>query len=264
MDERTARGDAGEKSNSGAGIGRGAMPKLAISIVIPAYNEETRLPGTLRRIAGYLAGRRHLLPAEVIVADDGSRDGTSRLAAAFAMPAGVESRAVTLPANRGKGAAVRAGLAASRGDRVLVTDADLATPIEEIETLLALPAGVVAGSRALRRELIARRQPLPRDLLGRCFNVFLRVLRLTSMRDTQCGFKLIDGDLARVLAMQLRIDGFAFDVELLARAARVGQRVVEVPVRWFHQDDSRVLPIRHGLQMLRDALRLRWWLWTGK
>jgi dolichyl-phosphate beta-glucosyltransferase len=240
------------------------VSRYVISIVIPAFNEEARLPGTLRRIAGYLAGRRHLLPAEVIVADDGSRDGTARVAAAFAMPASVEMRVVALPANRGKGAAVRAGLTASRGDRVLVTDADLATPIEEIETLLAVQAGIVAGSRGLRRELIARRQPLPRDLLGRFFNALLRWLRLTPMRDTQCGFKLLDGDLARVLAIQLRLDGFAFDVEMLARAERMGQRIVEVPVRWFHQDDSRVRPLRHGAQMLRDMLRIRWWLWTGK
>jgi dolichyl-phosphate beta-glucosyltransferase len=237
---------------------------LKLSIVIPAFNEAQRLPGTLRRIAGFLAGRQHLLPAEVIVADDGSRDGTSQVAAGFAMPANVEMRVVTLPRNRGKGAAVRAGLSACRGDRVLISDADLATPIEEIETLLGVQAGIAAGSRAIRRELIARRQPWARDLLGRFYNVLLRWLRLTTLHDTQCGFKLLDGDLARVLAMQLRIDGFAFDVELLARAGRVGQRVVEVPVRWFHQEGSRIRPLWHGLQMLRDMLRLRWWLWTGK
>jgi dolichyl-phosphate beta-glucosyltransferase len=236
---------------------------LKLSIVIPAFNEAERLPGTLRRIAGYLAGRQHLLPAEVIVADDGSRDATSQVAAAFVMPANVEMRVVTLPRNRGKGAAVRAGLSACRGDRVLISDADLATPIEEIETLLGVQAGVVTGSRALRRELIARRQPLARDLLGRLFNHVLRWLRLTSLHDTQCGFKLIDGDLARVLAIRLRLDGFAYDVEMLARAERVGQRVVEVPVRWFHQDDSRVRTLRHGAQMLRDIARIRWWLWIG-
>ncbi len=237
---------------------------FTLSIVIPAYNEAARLPATLRRITGFLAGRRHLLPVEIIVADDGSRDDTAKLAAAVAMPSDVEMRVVSLSRNRGKGAAVRAGLAASRGERILVTDADLATPIEEIETLLSERAGIVAGSRGLRRELIARKQPLPRDLLGRLFNHLLRLLSLTSLKDTQCGFKLIDGDLGRVLAMQMRLDGFAFDVEMLARAERMGQRVVEVPVRWFHQDSSRVRPLRHGLQMLRDMLRIRWWLWTGK
>jgi len=238
---------------------------VTLSIVIPAYNEAERLPATLRRITGFLAGRSHLLPAEIIVADDGSRDGTARVATGVAMPSNVELRVVTLTKNRGKGAAVRAGLAASRGERVLITDADLATPIEEIETLLlARAAGIAAGSRGMRRELIARKQPFLRDHLGRLFNHILRGLSVTTLKDTQCGFKLIDGDLARVLAMQLRLDGFAFDVEMLARAERMGQRVVEVPVRWFHQDSSRVHPLRHGLQMLRDSLRIRWWLWTGK
>lgn len=238
--------------------------RVALSIVIPAYNEAERLPASLRRIAGFLAGREHLLPAEIIVADDGSRDATAAVAAAVEMPSHVETRVVALPANRGKGAAVRAGMAASRGERVLITDADLATPIEEIESLLLARAGIAAGSRGVRRELIARRQPFLRDRLGRLFNVILRALSVTSLKDTQCGFKLVDGDLARVLAMQMRLDGFAFDVEMLARAERMGQRVVEVPVRWFHQDDSRVHPFRHGLQMLRDSVRVRWWLWAGK
>jgi dolichyl-phosphate beta-glucosyltransferase len=237
---------------------------FTLSIVIPAYNEAERLPASLRRITGYLAGRSHLLPTEIIVADDGSSDGTAKVAGGVAMPANVEMRVVSLSRNRGKGAAVRAGLAASRGERVLITDADLATPIEEVETLLAVKAGIVAGSRGLRRELIARKQPPLRDLLGRVFNHVLRALSVTTLKDTQCGFKLLDGDLARVLAMQLRLDGFAFDVEMLARAERMGQRVVEVPVRWFHQDASRVHPLRHGLQMLRDTLIIRWWLWTGK
>ncbi len=237
---------------------------FTLSIVIPAYNEAERLPATLRRITGYLAGRSHLLPLEIIIADDGSRDDTAAIAGAVAMPSQVEMRVVSLSRNSGKGAAVRAGLAASRGERVLITDADLATPIEEIETLLAVRAGIVAGSRGLRRELIARKQPPLRDLLGRIFNRVLRALNVTTLKDTQCGFKLIDGDLARVLAMQLRLDGFAFDVEMLARAQRMGQRVVEVPVRWFHQDSSRVHAFRHGLQMMRDILRIRWWLWMGK
>jgi dolichyl-phosphate beta-glucosyltransferase len=241
------------------------MPRpVVLSIVIPAFNEEARLPATLRRIGGYLTGRVQLLPAEVIVVDDGSRDGTAAVAAEAGMPSGVERRVVTLSCNCGKGAAVRAGLAASRGERILITDADLATPIEELETLLPVQAGIVAGSRGVRRELIARKQPLPRELLGRLFNLLLRALSVTQLKDTQCGFKLIDGDLARVLAMQLRLDGFAFDVEMLARAERMGQRVVEVPVRWFHQDASRVHALRHGLQMLRDTLRIRWWLWSGR
>ncbi|MGE5235667.1 MAG: dolichyl-phosphate beta-glucosyltransferase [Acidobacteriota bacterium] len=235
-----------------------------LSIVVPAYNEATRLPSTLARIVAYLSARAELLPAEVIVVDDGSSDGTAGAADAITAPAALDVKVIRLPQNRGKGAAVRAGMAASRGERVLISDADLATPIEEVEALLASGAQVAVGSRALRRELITRRQPLPRDLLGRLFNLALRLLGLTPLHDTQCGFKLIDGELARRLAGAQRLDGFAFDVELLARAAREGATVAEVPVHWAHVDDSRVRPIRHGLAMFLDVLRVRWWLLVGR
>jgi dolichyl-phosphate beta-glucosyltransferase len=237
---------------------------LRLSVVVPAFNEECRLPSTLERIAAFLAGRADLQPAEIIVVDDGSVDGTSAVAERFAVPACICLRVVRLAKNRGKGAAVRAGLAASEGERVLISDADLATPIEEIDRLLVTGAAFAVGSRGLRREMIVRRQPLPRDTMGRMFNVALRALGLTTLRDTQCGFKLLEGELARRLAAEQRLDGFAFDVELLARARRGGATVAEVPVRWYHVEASRVRPLRHGLQMLRDALRIRWWLWIGR
>jgi dolichyl-phosphate beta-glucosyltransferase len=234
-----------------------------LSIVIPAFNEERRLPDTLGWIGDFLAARDDWRPTELVVVDDGSSDRTAAVARDFVPPAGIELAVLALGANRGKGAAVRAGLAAARGARVLISDADLATPIEELDTLAARAVPLAVGSRAVRRELIGNRQPLLRDLMGRSFNVFLRLLGLTALRDTQCGFKLLDGDLARRLAGELRLDGFAFDVELLARAVRAGAAIAEVPVRWNHVEESRVRPLRHGLAMLADAVRVRVWLWRG-
>ncbi len=235
-----------------------------LTVLIPAFNEAGRLPATLARVAAYFAAKGLPGGVEILVVDDGSRDGTSRLAERFASPHGVRVRVLRLATNRGKGAAVRQGLLASRGAWVLISDADLATPIDEYDTLAAAGVAVAVGSRGLRRELIERRQPLHRDCLGRLFNVALRCLGLTPFKDTQCGFKLLEGTLARQLGHELRLDGFAFDVELLARAARHGAAMAEVPVRWFHVEDSRVRTVVHGLAMLRDALRLRLWLWLGR
>lgn len=235
-----------------------------LTVLIPAFNEAARLPVTLETVAAFLHTRGPRGWAEILVVDDGSRDGTARLAEEFPAQAGVAIRVVRLARNQGKGAAVRQGLVASRGAWVLISDADLATPIEELDKLVAAGTAVAAGSRGLRRELIERRQPFPRDLLGRVFNRALRLLALTRLRDTQCGFKLIEGSLARRLGAALRLDGFAFDIELLARAERLGAAVSEVPVRWFHVDASRVRPLRDGLQMLSDALRVRFWLWFGR
>ncbi len=237
---------------------------IGLSVVVPAYNEAQRLPSTLGLVARYLAGRPQLRPAEIVVVDDGSADGTSEVVEAFAPPSEVEVRLVRLPENRGKGAGVRAGLAASRGRRVLISDADLSTPIEEVEALLASGADLAVGSRGVRRELIDRHQPWARETLGRLFNLALRLMGLTRLKDTQCGFKLIDGALAHRLADALRLDGFAFDVEMLARARRFGATIAEVPVRWHHVDASRVRPLRHGLGMVKDAVRVRFWLWAGR
>lgn len=238
------------------------MPDPALSVVVPAFNEAGRLPASLERIVAFLSDSPVYLPAEILVVDDGSTDGTSHAADRVATTAGVEIKTLALGVNQGKGAAVRRGLAASTGRRVLITDADLAAPIEELEVLSAAGVDVATGSRAVRRELISVRQPRRRDYLGRLFNLYLRCLGLTRLRDTQCGFKLLEGRLARSLATELRLARFAFDVELLARAARHGASIAEVPVRWRHVESSRVRPLRDGLRMALDAARLRWWLWT--
>jgi dolichyl-phosphate beta-glucosyltransferase len=238
--------------------------EITLTVVVPAYNEAARLPTTLDRVVAYLDAAPTWLPAEVLVVDDGSRDGTSGVADNHGGGRGVTVRAVRLEVNRGKGAAVRTGMTVSRGSFILISDADLATPIEELETLRAAGVELAAGSRGVKRELIVRHQPILREGMGRIFNLILRSLALTPLKDTQCGFKLVEGQLGRKLARQMRLDGFAFDVELLARARQAGARVAEVPVHWYHMEQSRVQPVRHSLQMFRDVLKLRVWLWLGR
>jgi len=229
-----------------------------LSIIVPAYNEADRLPGTLRRMLEFLASAAEWEPAEVVVVDDGSIDGTAAAAESELAPGGLAYRIERHPRNRGKGAAVRTGMAVSSGRRVLLSDADLATPIEELEHLWALcdDRAVAIGSRAVDRRLIEQRQPWYRDLMGRSFNLLVRSLVGVPVHDTQCGFKLFPGELARHLARVQRLDGFAFDVELLARSTALGYELREIGVRWRHVEASRVSPIRHSLQMFRDLLRI--------
>jgi dolichyl-phosphate beta-glucosyltransferase len=236
--------------------------RLRLSIVIPAFNESSRLPTTLEKIAAYLAADGTWLPAEILVVDDGSVDGTASAARSVETPSGIGLRIATHGENRGKGAAVRTGFALAAGDFVLLTDADLSAPIEELPLLAraAAAGGAVAvGSRAVDRRLVEIRQPRHRDLMGRTFNLLVRALRLSRLHDTQCGFKLFPGDLANALAAVQRLDGFAFDVEYLVVAESWGHQVDEVAVRWQHVEASRVLALRHSSQMMRDLLRLWWW-----
>jgi dolichyl-phosphate beta-glucosyltransferase len=225
-----------------------------ISVVIPAYNEAERLGSTLERTVDYLSRRN--LSYEVLVVDDGSRDRTVQVAEAFA-DRGV--RVIRHEQNRGKGAAVKTGVLASRGAEVLLSDADASTPIEELEKLQRrLPeAPVVLGSRAVAGADIRQHQPFYRELMGKTFNLIIRVVGVHGLNDTQCGFKLLEGEAAREIGTELTIDGFAYDVELVWLARRHGYRVVEVGVIWVDSPDSRVDPVRSSLAMLRDVVRMR-------
>lgn len=229
------------------------MPRL--SIVVPAFNEAMRLGPTLDRVLGYLAD----FPggAEVLVVDDGSADGTAAVAARYA-ERGV--RLVRLPANRGKGAALRAGVLASRGDEVLLCDADLSTPIEDYSRLRGVleRSPIVVGSRAVEGSRITRHQPWYRELMGKTFNLLVRTMIVSGLRDTQCGFKLLRGEVARQLFAELSVDRFAYDVELIWLARRRGLAVAEVGVTWHDSPASRVHPLRDSWSMLRDLVRMRW------
>ena len=216
----------------------------SLSIVIPAYDEERHIERTLRQTQDYLRARS--LAAEVVVADDGSGDRTvQRVEAWTAREEEPRVRLVSLARHRGKGAALRAGVLASRGARVLVMDADLATPMVELEALErvmdATRARIVCGSRAVPTANITRPQSALRVALGTAGNLWIRALAVPGMRDTQCGFKLLEGSLARELYALAREDRFAIDVEILCLAKhRLGLTVAEVGVEWAHQPGSKV------------------------
>ncbi len=233
-----------------------------ISIVIAAYNEEKRIGESLRKIADFF---RRGGEFEVIVVDDGSTDGTSQLVRGFdKMFQRLEI--VRYDENRGKGYALRRGVLASKGNIVLVTDADLSTPIEELDKLMPLVAGgeceVAIGSRALARSEIIRKQPFWRQGMGKIFNKVVKLLVVDEFHDTQCGFKLFSGEVARELFGQARIDRFAYDVEILALAKKNNCRILEIPIRWLNSPESKVNPLVDSLQMLKDIFKI--WLRVGR
>jgi dolichyl-phosphate beta-glucosyltransferase len=232
----------------------------SISIVIPAYNEEKRLPATLASVLLYLKSRPWRF-AEILVVDDGSADGTARVAE----EAGRANPLVGLvknPGNRGKGYSVRHGVLESRGEWVLFTDADLSAPIAELDKLMeaaaARGAAVAIGSRALDRSLIGVHQSSFREYAGRVFNLMMRLLTGLPFQDTQCGFKLFERQVAREAFSRQRLERFGFDVEVLFIARRLGARCIEVPVRWNHSEGTKVSMFRDSLNMFLDLLRVRW------
>jgi len=221
-------------------------------------NEETRLAQSLRKIRDYQAATG--TPGEIIVVDDGSTDNTALTVVVLCLEvAGL--RLIRYPRNRGKGYALRAGVLASRGSLVLLSDADFSTPIEELAALmphLSSQAHQIAiGSRALALSEIVRSQSLWRRGMGRVFNRMVRMLVIDGFLDTQCGFKLFTGEAARQLFAAARIDRFAWDVEILALARKNGFRVAEVPIKWADCTGSTVRPVLDSLQMLVDLVRIR-------
>jgi glycosyltransferase involved in cell wall biosynthesis len=234
-----------------------------LSIVIPSYNEESRLPATLERIAAYLqtTGRK----AEVLVVDDGSKDRTAQVAESFREKIST-LRVVSNGGNRGKGFSVRHGMQEARGRVALFTDADLSAPIEEANKLIdALETYDVAiGSRAADRSLITVHESPFREFAGIIFNKIVRIILWLPFVDTQCGFKAFRRERCGIIFEQQTIERFGFDPELLYLAHHHGLHAVEIPVRWGHSPATKVSMLRDSIQMFIDVFTIRWNALTGR
>lgn len=234
--------------------------KPQVSIVVPAYEEEERLGGSVRRMLSYLDGSG--LAAETIVVDDGSRDRTAEVAMeACAEFPNAATRVVRYQTNRGKGFAVKTGLLAATGEIALFSDADLSTPIEEMHKLVdPIAAGefdVTFGSRALDRSLIGTHQPWRREQGGKVFNLVVRLMTGMPFWDTQCGFKAFNLAKFRPLLEVMKIDRFGFDVEFLYVARLHGLRLKEIPVRWDNDERSKVSVFRDSIRMFDEVRQIR-------
>jgi dolichyl-phosphate beta-glucosyltransferase len=229
----------------------------ALTIVVPAYNEELRLPPSLELIAKYIqkSGR----DTEVLVVDDGSKDKTAVVAQVFREQIPL-LRVVPNGENRGKGYSVRHGMQEARGEIVLFTDADLSAPIEEADKLIAAMQeyDVAIGSRALDRNLIAVHESKFREFAGIVFNKIVRIVLWLPFVDTQCGFKAFRRERCKIIFEQQRIERFGFDPELLYLARHHGLKSVEIPVRWAHSPATKVNMMRDSVQMFVDVFTIRW------
>lgn len=235
----------------------------SLSVVVPAYNEEQRLPSTLDAILAYLRRpESEFGPWELIVVNDGSRDGTADLVKRVSQNE-PNVRLLDNPGNKGKGFSVRHGMLAARHEWVLFSDADLSAPIEELPKLFAANSPVAVGSRALDRSLIGTHQSLFREVGGRFFNLMVQMGTGLRLWDTQCGFKLFRRDAAQAVFQRLRLERFGFDVEALFIARKLGFSIAEVPVRWNHVDGTKVSIASDSVDMFGDIVRVRWNSWKG-
>jgi dolichyl-phosphate beta-glucosyltransferase len=234
------------------------------SIVIPAYNESVRIIPTLDRVLAYI--QQQGWEAEIVVVNDGSRDDTAEVVRDYADHS-ARVRLVENPGNRGKGYSVRNGILQARGAVVLFTDADLSSPIEEASKLLdSIRRGndVAIGSRWLQSDLQTTRQPIHRQILGRTFNLALKLVLGLSFKDTQCGFKAFKQQAARDIFGRQIIRRWGFDPEILFLARQLGYKTEEIPVAWAHDERSKISLISDGMSMVLDLFKIRWNSISGK
>jgi len=229
----------------------------ALSIIVPSYNEELRLPPSLNQIANYI--RQSGRTTEVIVVDDGSADQTAAVAETFRSRIPL-LRVISNETNRGKGYSVRHGMQEATGEIVLFTDADLSAPIEEADKLLDAmnEYDVAIGSRALDRNLIEVHESGFREFAGIIFNKIVRIVLWLPFVDTQCGFKAFRREKCKIIFEQQRIERFGFDPELLYLARHHGLKAVEIPVRWAHSPATKINMFRDSMQMFLDVFTIRW------
>ncbi len=239
-----------------------SSPPPFLALIIPAYNEEARLPASLEKAVAWLGHQEFAW--EIRVVDDGSGDGTCGVVEEVSRR---EPRVLLQrEPHRGKGGAVRAGMLQSKASLRFLCDADFSMPVEHVQRFLpgnVAPYDVAIASREVAG---ARRvgEPEHRHLMGRVFNALVRGLLVSGFQDTQCGFKCFTGDAAEVLFRQQTLDGWAFDVEILFLARRRGMQIVEVPIDWHYMDRSQVHPVRDTARMIEELLRIRWNALSGK
>jgi dolichyl-phosphate beta-glucosyltransferase len=236
-----------------------------LSIIVPAYNEEVRLEKTVRLIAGFVrAEARH---AQILIVDDGSRDRTPEIAQKLASEFADVER-VRAEKNEGKGYAVKLGVQAARGRKILFTDADNSTPIEELRTLeeamRCSGAEIAIGSRYLKESQVKIKQGLPRILIGRIGNFLIRSFIIDGIRDSQCGFKLFTAEAARDIFAHTKVKRWGFDIEALAIANLRDYKVVEVPVSWYNAPGSRFRPVRDAMHTFAELVVIKMNLWGGR
>lgn len=240
------------------------MEPVSYSIVIPAFNESERIQGSLEKIVAFLAEQRW--QAEILVVNDGSRDDTAAVVRQF-MARYPFIRLIENPGNRGKGYSVRNGMLQATGDIVLFTDADLSAPITEAPKLFSAVengADVAFGSRWLIAKMQTERQSILRQIAGRMYNIFMRVLLGLPYKDTQCGFKVFNRKALEMIFTRQHIERWGFDVELLFLARKFHLNIVEVPVSWAHDDRSKINPVLDGLSMFGEMVSIRLNSMAGK
>jgi dolichyl-phosphate beta-glucosyltransferase len=236
-----------------------------LSIIIPAYNEGNRITGTLLIISDYIEKKK--IDCEIIVVSDGSVDNTNKIVQQYSKKI-PQLRLETYEENQGKGYAVNYGVEKAQGKLILFTDADNSTPIEELENLekelKVQGADIAIGSRYLPNSNVEIKQPLYRIIFSRAGNLLIRMILIDGIKDTQCGFKLFKGEVAKEIFSFQKIHRFGFDMEALVVANNLGHKIIEVPVSWFNSCESRVRPVKDGLRTLKDLVYIKINLWSGR